>query len=199
MWSSCYRVTFIILKDKYIVFAAGTDGNFLLVKYRNLSFSFKFTNQSYLFLYTPDHYIKQEMVCRKSFIMLDIMRREKVSDAVSNTLSTMNFEISFSEREKWRVYFYQLSRVFLHSFRLYSGSHNSGLSINLMYVEFLIKNRDSVRRLLVLSKSRFWSFKNCLLKHFNSHFEFPFWPILISIYTQWAAYLIFRVSFSLLN
>lgn len=60
-------MTLIILKDKYIVFAAGTDGNFMLVKYRNLSFSFKFINQSYLFLYTPDHYIKQEMVCRKSF------------------------------------------------------------------------------------------------------------------------------------
>lgn len=118
------------------------------------------------------------MVCRKSFIMLDIMRREKVSDAVSNTLSTMNFEISFSEREKWRVYFYQLSRVFLHSFRLYSGSHNSGLSINLMYVEFLIKNRNSVRRLLVLSKSIFWSFKTAcwsILIHSLSSLFDQFW------------------------
>ena len=132
--------------------------------------------------------------------MLDIMRREKVSDGVSNKFWTihylkeyMNFEISFPEREKWRVYFCQLSRLLLHSFRLYNGSHNSGPSINLMYMEFLIKNIGSVSRLLVLSRSIFWSFKNCFLKHFNSYFEFPFWPILISIYMQWVAYSSFRV------
>ena len=127
------------------------------------------------------------------------MRREKVSDGVSNKFWTMNFEISFPEREKWRVYFCQLSRLLLHSFRLYNGSHNSGPSINLMYMEFLIKNIGSMSRLLVLSKSIFWSFKNWLQKHFNSHFEFPFWPILISIYMQWVAYSIFRVSLNLLN
>ena len=164
-----------------------------------MSFLFKFSNQSYLFLYTPYYYIKQEMICRKSFVMLDILRCEKVSDGVSNKFWIMNFEISFPEREKWRVYFCQLSRLLLHSFRLYNGSHDSGPSINLMYMEFVIKNIGSVSRLLVLSKSIFWSFKKCLLKHFNWHFEFPFWPILISIYMRWVAYSIFRVSLNLLN